>query len=212
MRRLVAVGVFLIALSSPVLATPDGQADEWVAYGETAEGDAIELYTGSPQRESGRNIVYFTYRLTEKSGGVRVVKARSTDCFKSAKSSELSGRPRNWAIRTDGQWKTVRINSDATINLLINACRASGRTSDTADYNPQNYQQNPNSLGYIVSDADYQEILANACSDMRIGLSFTSVRSGIWVRLTSRSNVTYDRARLERDTTEIASAAARYCY
>jgi hypothetical protein len=212
--RYLFLGVTLLAISSPCLATQSSEDPVWKTYGETAEGDLIELYTSSPQRESGKNIVYFTYRLTEKNGMVKVLKARSTDCFKGARSSELNGRPRNWAIRTDGQWKVVRITSDATINLLINACRASAGAVDTTDrgdyYPPET--GNPNSLGYIVSDADYYEILATACTDLRNGHTFLDIRAGIWVGLASRSNVTYDRTRLERETANIAGIAARTCY
>ena len=201
----------MLTVSTSAHATQSGSDDDWKSYGETAEGEEIELYQSSVERESGKNITYFTYRLTEKSGNIKTVKGRSTDCFKSSQGQRLNGKPRNWAIRKDGEWKTVRITSDATINLLINVCRLA--QADRAEgYSPEVVVPDTNSLGWMVPNNDFEDIYATACREMRSDDRLSSIRATVWASLVSKSNIAFDRARLEDETSQILGLATKNCY
>jgi hypothetical protein len=110
--------ILLLSTALPALSAP-----KWQEYGVTTEGKSMSLDASSPRRERGENTVHFKYRVTDLDGNEKIRTAMSEDCFAGKNSRVLDGKPSSWSVKVEDSWMTVMANSDASTNMLINACR-----------------------------------------------------------------------------------------
>jgi hypothetical protein len=102
---------------------PVMSARKWQEYGLTTEGKSISLDVSSPKRERGENTVHFKYRITDRDGNEKIRIAKSEGCFVEKNSRILNGQPLGWIVKLEDAWSNISADSDASKNLLINACR-----------------------------------------------------------------------------------------
>jgi hypothetical protein len=201
-----------LALTKPAAAiTGEG----WLNFGQSARGDTIALYTPTVKRIGTE--IYFSMNITDQTGKPHFVDARSTDCFKGRK---LNGTPRDLSIKREVSWTPIKLNSDATINLVITACRlarvppeeaVAEAPEQIASFEPVNpAPSNQNELGYLASDETAKEALRQACVELR-GQPITIVRINILQRLVAAKNIQFDQTKLDSDTDSILSQAVKNC-
>lgn len=200
-----------IALIKPAAAI---NGEDWLNFGRSARGDAISLYTPTVKRIGTET--YFSMNITDQTGKAYFVDARSTDCFK---GSKLNGTPRDLSIKGES-WKPIKLNSDATINLVITACRLAGAPpqeiiagvpEQIASFEPVvPAPPNQNKLGYLAPDETAKEVLRLACVELR-EQPITIVRVNILQRLVAEKNTQFDQSKLDSDTDYILSQAVKNC-
>lgn len=117
--------ILLLSISFPALSAP-----KWQEYGVTTEGKSMSLDSSSPKRDRGGNTVTFKYRVTDRDGKENVRAATSEDCFVGSNRA-LNGHPSRWNVKLENVWMPVTADSEASENMLINACRiANGGNSE----------------------------------------------------------------------------------
>lgn len=109
--------ILLLSTALPVLSAP-----KWQEYGVTTEGKSMSLDSSSPKRNRGGNTITFKYRVTDRDGKENIRTATSEDCFV-GNSRTLNGRPSRWNVKLEDVWMPVTADSEASKNMLINACR-----------------------------------------------------------------------------------------
>jgi hypothetical protein len=185
--------------------------EDWLNFGRSARGDTIALYAPTVKRIGTET--YFSINITDKTGEAHLVEARSTDCFK---GSKLNGTPRDLSIKGEADWKPIKLNSDATINLVITACRLVGAPPEKAPEQIASFQpidpvpSSQNKLGYLVPDETAKEVLRLACVELR-EQPITIVRVNILERLVAGNNTQFDQTKLDYDTDYILSQAVKNC-
>lgn len=201
----------LITALSLALTKPAIAGEDWLNFGRSARGDTIALYTPTVKRIGTE--IYFSMNVTDQTGAAQLVEARSTDCFK---GSKLNGTPRDLSIKGEAAWKPIKLNSDATINLVITACRLAGVPPEEAPAQIASFQPiDPvpsiqNNLGYLVPDETAKEVLRLACVELR-EQPITIVRVNILERLVAGKNTQFDQTKLDFDTDYILSQAVKNC-
>jgi hypothetical protein len=210
-----AAALLMTALSL-VLTKPAAAitGEEWLNFGQSARGDTIALYTPTVKRIGTE--IYFSMNISDQTGKSHLVDARSTDCFKGRK---LNGTPRDLSIKREVSWTPIKLNSDATINLVITACRLAGVPEEVVAEAPEQIASfelvnpapsNQNELGYLAPDETAKEILRKACVELR-EQPITIVRINILQRLVAAKNIQFDQTKLDSDTDSILSQAVKNC-
>jgi hypothetical protein len=209
---LLLITTLSLVFTKPVAAiTGEG----WLNFGRSARGDTIALYTPTVKRIGTET--YFSINITDQTGAAHFVEARSTDCFK---GSKLNGIPRDLSIKKEVSWAPIKLNSDATINLVITACRLAGAPPEEvvaevpeqiASFQPIDpVPSSQNKLGYLVPDETAKEVLRLACVELR-EQPITIVRVNILERLVAGKNTQFDQTKLDSDTDYILSQAVKNC-
>jgi hypothetical protein len=189
--------------------------EDWLNFGRSARGDTIALYAPTVKRIGTET--YFSINITDQTGKSHLVDARSADCFK---GSKLNGTPRDLSIKKEASWIPIKLNSDATINLVITACRLAGTPPEEvvaevpeqiASFQPIDpVPSSQNKLGYLVPDETAKEVLSLACMELR-EQPITIVRVNILERLVAGQNTQFDQFKLDSDADYILSQAVKNC-
>jgi hypothetical protein len=206
----IKAAALLITVLSLAFAKPVVAGEGWRNFGESARGDTIALYTPTVKRIGTE--IYFSISITDQTGKSHLVDARSADCFK---GSKLNGTPRDLSIKGEAAWTPIKLNSDATINLVITACRLAGAPPEEvpeqiASFQPDLAPSSQNRLGYLVPDETAKEILRLACVELR-EQPITIVRVNIIERLVAGKNTQFDQTKLDSDADYILSQAVKNC-
>jgi hypothetical protein len=129
-HHLFLAAILLLSTALPVISAP-----KWQENGVTTEGKSMSLDSSSPKRDREGNTITFKYRVTDRDGKQNVRTATSEDCFV-GNSHALNGHPSRWNVKLEDVWMPVIADSEASKNMLINACRIAngGKSEPIASY------------------------------------------------------------------------------